>query len=156
MPTTIYMVFGKNSVEREMPYCYNNKSACFASLKYHIEVKRMNVSYVLAADGSMILEGLKNMVVVLAVVFTILILLSIIIWTFKFLGKIGGGNSAAKSISAPAGAPAPSAPAGSAGSMSETDVEFKDVDAETAAVILGAMASELGSGFSVTSIKKSK
>lgn len=115
----------------------------------------MSISYLVA--DSMILEGLKNMVVGLAVVFSILILLSLIIWAFKLLGKFGSNNAAAENIKPSAGAPAPSLSAAAGpGRMSEAPIEFEDIDAETAAVVLGAMASELGGDFIVTSIKKSK
>lgn len=117
----------------------------------------MEYSYQLAADGSMILEGLKNMVVGLAVVFSILVLLSLIIWAFKLLGRFGSKNTAAENIKPAAGSPAPSLTAAAGpGRMSEAPIEFDNIDAETAVAVLGAMASELGSDFVVTSIKKSK
>lgn len=104
----------------------------------------------------MIIEGLKNMVVGLAVVFAILVLLSLIIWAFKLLGRFGSNNTAAENVKAPVNAPAPAGAASVPGRMPESEIEFENVDSETAAAIFGALASEIGGEFKVTSIKKSK
>ncbi|MBQ0025752.1 MAG: OadG family protein [Lachnospiraceae bacterium] len=115
------------------------------------------------STGDILGEGLVNMLIGLFVVFSVLVFLCIIIWAFKFLGKIGGGETApAPAPAAPAAAPAPKAapaaakPAGP-GTMKNAGVNLEDeVDADTAAAILGAVASECGGDFKVTSIKKSK
>ena len=129
-------------------------------LKKREEVMKMNV--VLAAEvGNVLQEGFGNMLVGLGVVFAVLVFLSIIIWAFKFLNKVG-----AKPAAAPAAAPAAPAPVKAAapvpaapavpGKMAKSEVAFSDVDSQTAAVILGVMAQECGGNFKVTSIKKSK
>lgn len=118
-----------------------------------------NYYLVAAVSGTMLKEGLKNMIVGLGVVFAVLILLCIIIWAFKFLGNFGAKDAASEAPQAPKSAPRPAVAGATSfgpGQMSEAAVEFEDVDADTAAVILGAVAEECGGNFEVTSIKKSK
>ena len=106
-----------------------------------------------AVDSEMLLEGLKNMLVGLAVVFCILILLSLIIYCFKFLGNIGAKDAAGEAPKAPKSAPAPKKAQGP-GTMKETELDAEGVSPEVSAVILGAVAEECGGDFKVTSIKK--
>lgn len=116
----------------------------------------MNSFSIAAVSGEMLLEGLKNMVVGLGVVFAVLIILCVIIWAFKFLSGFGADDAKADAPKAPKNAPKPAAKQAGPGKMSEADVNFEDVDADTASVILGVMAEECGGNIEVTSIKKSK
>lgn len=109
-----------------------------------------------AVSGEMLSEGLKNMVVGLGVVFAVLAILCVIIWAFKFLDGIGGDDAKKDAPPAPKNAPKPATKSAGPGKMNETDVNFEDVDADTASVILGVMAEECGGNIEVTSIKKSK
>ena len=110
--------------------------------------------FVAAVSSAMLLEGLKNMVVGLGVVFGVLILLCVIIWAFKFLDAIGANDAKTEAKPAPSFAPFPKKGNGN-GQMEEDSVQFEDVDEITAAVILGAVAEESGGNFKVTSIKRS-
>lgn len=106
-----------------------------------------------AVNSEMLLEGLQNMIVGLVVVFFVLVLLSLIIYCFKFLGNFGAEDMASAAPAAPATAPAPKKAEGP-GRMAETDLDTEGVSPEVSAVILGAVAEECGGDFEVTSIKK--
>jgi len=118
----------------------------------------MKFIHLVAEAQDLLSEGLTNMLIGLTVVFAVLILLSLIIWAFKLIGKIGGGSEtpAEKAPAAPASAPAPApAAAKGPGTMAESDLNIEgSIDGDTAAVILGAVAQECGGNFKVTSIKK--
>ncbi len=117
------------------------------------------------SGGELVSQGLTNMLVGLFVVFAVLTFLTLIISAFKLLDKVGTAEEQAPKA-APAAAPAPGVataanfsapvPAGP-GTMTSAKVSFGDeIDGETAAVILAAVAQECGGNFKVTSIKKSK
>jgi len=123
----------------------------------------MNSTVLLSAAGdSIIQEGLVNMAIGLMVVFAVLAFLCLIIWAFKFINK---AQASTEDVAAATDAPTPKAVATTAnapaaaktpGTMKDQDVEIEGgIDADTAAVILGAVAQECGGDFKVTSIKKS-
>ena len=115
-----------------------------------------------ASIGAQLMDGLQNMIVGMGVVFVVLIVLSVVIWAFKFIGKLDKSQPEAQAekktpaprVAAPAAAPA--APAGP-GTMKNAGVSFDDeVEGPVAAVILAAVAENCGGDFTVKSIKKSK
>jgi len=119
----------------------------------------MNVSAA-AISGGAIKEGFTNMLIGLLVVFTVLIFLSLVIYCFRFLNKAGTkpvvAPTAQATPAAPASAPAPVVKMGP-GKMENSQVNVADeVDGQTAAVILAALAEECGGNFTVKSIKKAK
>ena len=113
-----------------------------------------SVSSVATVGGSILLEGVKNMIVGLGVVFAVLILLCVIIWAFKFLDGIGAPNATMEERSSSSFAKKSTAK--SHGQMQQSGLTVEGVDPETCAVILGVMAEELGGNFKVSSIKKAK
>ena len=117
------------------------------------------------SGGQLVSQGLTNMLAGLFVVFAVLTFLTLIISAFRLLNKVGTAEEQPPKA-APAAAPAPgvataanfSAPVSAGpGTMANAKVSFGDeIDGETAAVILAAVAQECGGNFKVTSIKKSK
>ena len=119
------------------------------------------MKFLTATIGEQLLDGVSNMIVGLGVVFAVLILLCVIIWAFRFIGKLDKSSAADAAPAAPKKAPVPAAaPAAAApktpGKMAEGGVELEGVDADTAAAVLGAVAQECGGSFKVKSIKKSE
>ena len=118
------------------------------------------------SGGELVSQGLTNMLAGLFVVFAVLTFLTLIISAFKLLNRVGTAEEQPPKA-APVTAPAPGVataanfsapviPAGP-GTMAAAKVSFDDeIDGETAAVILAAVAQECGGNFKVTSIKKSK
>ena len=131
-----------------------------------VEVEdKMNYLAAEVTGAELVRSGLTNMLVGLFVVFAVLTFLTLIISAFKLLNKVGTAEEQPPKA-APAKAPVPGVasaadfsapvPAGP-GKMAAAKVAFQDeIDGETAAVILAAVAQELGGNFKVTSIKKSK
>ena len=128
-----------------------------------MERRGENMKLLLAAISAEALkEGLSNMLVGLFVVFAVLIFLCLVIYCFRFLNKIGAGKEA-PAAPALAAAPAPRkdavafapTPVGN-GEMKDAAVDVQDeIDGEAAAVILAAVAEEVGGEFEIKSIKKS-
>ena len=114
--------------------------------------------------GDQLLEGVSQMIVGLGVVFAVLILLTLIISAFKLLNKLDKSEQpeapkAPKAAPAPvkAAAPAAAPAAKGPGAMEEGGIDIEgEIDGDTAAAVLGAVAQECGGNFKVTSIKKSK
>ncbi len=117
----------------------------------------------LLAATTNLAEAFQNTIVGLGTVFLVLAFLILVISSFKLVNQWDANRQAKNAketkaapapAAAPAAAPAPAVPAGP-GRMSTGSVNFADeVEGPVAAVILAAVAEELGGDFRVTSIKK--
>lgn len=100
-------------------------------------------------------EALVHTVIGMGTVFIILIIISLIIYLFKYIPKVQEWFAARKAKDLPA-APAPVAPAAEPEAVQEDETDETELVAVITAAVAAAMGKENSDGFIVRSIRRSK